>query len=110
MTEPPAHPLLARAPPLWVSKVILLFVTVVAWTPILAVLGTLGAVMATGCDVNEARSQPCMVAGHDIGDVLGTGLLMAFIAGPALPFAIGTAILWIVLRRRRRAAGRGGQS
>ena len=63
--------------------------------PALAVLLTLAAVAATGCQVNEAAEHACIVAGHDIGPALGGGIIMAFIAGPALPFAIGSVFIWV---------------
>ncbi len=85
--------------PRWLAGAILVVVTVVAWLPLVAVLLTVVTVMVTGCEVDEARDHPCIVAGHDIGPALGAGLLAVFLAGPALPFAIGAVLVWIKLRR-----------
>lgn len=75
-------------------------VTAALWIPTLVVLATFATAMVTGCDVNEAASHPCIVAGHDIGDALYGGLIMVFLAGPTLPFAIGGVVACILFRRR----------
>ena len=90
--------------PRWLAKVVFIVVTVGLWLPTLAVFVTFVAVAATGCEVNEAATHPCVVAGHDIGETLYDGLIMVFLAGPTLPFAIGAIIVWIVWRRRSASA------
>ena len=102
---PPVHPLTAVVFRRWLAKAILVVLTIALWLPTLAVVTTFLTVMATGCDVNEATAQPCLVAGHDIGETLYAGLVTVFLAGPTLPFAIGAVIVWFVVWRRA-AAGR----
>ena len=90
--------------PPWLAKSILLVLTIALWLPTLAVVATFVTVIATGCDVNEATDHPCVVAGQDIGELLYGGMLMAFLAGPTLPFAIGAVVVWVTLRRRAARA------
>ena len=97
---PPRHPLAAMASPRWLAKVLLIIVTVALWLPTLAVVATLATVAATGCQVSEATTQPCVVAGHDIGAALYGGLLLVFLAGPTLPLGIGAVIVCVILNRR----------
>lgn len=79
--------------------------TLIAWLPFLAIAAAMAAMAATGCQVDEVTEHPCVVAGHDIGGALGTALIIVpFVAGPFVPFAIGTAVAWIVLWRRSRRA------
>ena len=87
----------------WLAKPALIVVTILAWLPMLAVLLTVAVTFATGCQVDEGNSHPCIVMGHDIGDTLYAGLIMVFLAGPALPFGIGLVIFWILLWRRAKA-------
>ena len=86
--------------PRWLAKTVLVILTIALWLPTLAVLATVATALATGCEVNEATSQPCIVAGRDIGEWLYGGLVAVFLAGPTLPFAIGTLVIWIIVRRR----------
>ena len=86
--------------PRWLAKVLLIIVTVALWLPTLAVVATFATVAATGCQVNEATTQPCVVAGHDIAEALYGGLLLVFLAGPTLPLAIGAVIVCVILKRR----------
>ena len=86
--------------PRWLAKTIFIVLTIAVWLPTLAVLATVATVAATGCQVDEATSHPCMVAGQDIGEVLYGGLVMVFLAGPTLPFALGAVIIWYMQRRR----------
>ena len=97
--DSPVHPLASRAPPRWFALTLPAAVAVAAWLPILAVLATIATVVVTGCQVDEAAVHPCMVAGHDIGDALGIGLLLVFVAAPV---AIGASVLWVTLWRRQR--------
>ncbi len=92
--------------PRWLARAVLALLTIALWLPSLAVLATFATVMATGCQVNEAASHPCIVAGQDIGEALYGGLIMVFIAGPTLPLAIGCVIVWILARRRAASVGR----
>lgn len=98
----PVHPLVSRAPPGWFALTLLGAVAIVAWLPLLAVLATIAIVAATGCQVDEAAAHPCIVAGHDIGEALGTGLLLVFVAAPATLVALGASVLWVILWRRHR--------
>ena len=74
--------------------------TVALWLPTLAVVARFATVAATGCQVNEATTQPCVVAGRDIGAALYGGLLLVFLAGPTLPLGIGAVIGCVILKRR----------
>ncbi len=102
----PVHRLASRAPPRWFALTLLGAVATVAWLPILAVLATIATVIATGCQVDEAAVHPCIVAGHDIGEALGSGLLLVFVAAPAGLAALGASVLWVILWRRRRSIAR----
>ena len=97
---PPTYALAQRALPRWLAKWVLIVLTIALWLPTLAVVSTFATVVVTGCDVNEAAAQTCLVAGHDISEYLYGGLLMVFVAGPTLPFAIGCVVIWILARRR----------
>ena len=77
-----------------------MILTIALWLPTLAVLATVATALATSCEVNEATSHPCIVAGHDIGEWLYGGLVAVFLAGPTLPFAIGAVVIWFLVRRR----------
>lgn len=103
--EPPADPaqtLMSKASARRFVLALLGAVAAAAWLPILAVLATAATAVATGCQVDEAAVHPCIVAGHDIGDALGTGLLLVFVAAPATLVALGASVLWVVLWRRHR--------
>ena len=96
---------MSRAPPPWFALTLLGAVAIAAWLPILAVLATIANVIVTGCQVDEAALHPCIVAGHDIGEALETGLLLVFVAAPAALVALGVSVLWVILwRRHRRSA------
>ena len=97
---PPPHPLAAMAFPRWLAKSLLIVATVALWLPTLAVVATFATVAATGCQVNEATTQPCVVAGRDIGAALYGGLLLVFLTGPTLLLAIGAVIVCVILKRR----------
>ena len=97
---PPPHPLAATAFPRWLAKPVFVVLTIALWLPTLAVLATVATAFATGWQVNEATTQPCIVAGQDVGDLLYGGLVMVFLVGPTLPFAIGAILIWFIVRRR----------
>ncbi len=105
----PVHPIAAMAFPRWLAMAILSVVTVAVWIPPLAVLLTLATVAVTGCHVDEATEHPCLVAGHDIGPALSGGIIMAFVAGPSLLFAIGSVFVWVKLLRSTRRASEASQ-
>ena len=96
----PTHPLAALALPRRIAWPLLIVLTITLWLPTLAVLATFAAVVVTGCEVNEAAFNPCIVAGYNIRDELLGGLLMVFLAGPTLPFAAGGVIVAFLARKR----------
>ena len=92
--------------PRWLAKMVFIGLTIALWLPTLAVAATFAAMIATGCEVNEATTHPCVVAGQDIGEFLYDGLVMVFLAGPTLPFAIGAVVVWVLAWRRAALAPR----
>ena len=82
------------------------------------VVAILGAAMAgvLGCQVSEAGSTPCFVAGFDWGNLLLNMVMMGWLALVSVPILSVILGLWAVLesgshvRRRRRHKRQGSQS
>ncbi|MGE7414680.1 hypothetical protein [Methylobacterium tarhaniae] len=70
----------------------LLLGVLIVWTPFLLFVLSLVVTRLTGCTVNEARAQPCRIAGLDIGGLLYTLMMMGWLVIPLLPFMALTLI------------------
>jgi hypothetical protein len=71
----------------------LLVMALLAWVPALLFAAGFGLAHLTGCRVDEARTYPCPVAGHDIGGLLYGLLMMGWLLIPLLPFMALTLLL-----------------
>ncbi|WP_424814419.1 hypothetical protein [Roseococcus sp. YIM B11640] len=89
-----------RSPPTPVSrfwKVLLGIFTVIAWAPIAMAFAASGIASALGCRVNEAGTNPCLLAGFDIGEALYTMFMMMWLAFLTLPLLLITLVGWIIV-------------
>lgn len=74
------------------NRRMLLLGVLIVWTPFLLLVLSLVVARLTGCTVNEARAQPCRIAGLDIGGLLYTLMMMGWLVIPLLPFMALTLI------------------
>ncbi|TGE01753.1 hypothetical protein [Methylobacterium nonmethylotrophicum] len=74
----------------------LLLVVLIVWTPAILLAVALILARLTGCEVNEARSNPCRVAGLDIGGLLHTMMVTGWLVIPLLPVMALTLIGGVV--------------
>lgn len=70
----------------------LLLGVAIVWTPFLLLVLSLVLARLTGCEVNEARANPCRIAGIDIGGLLYSTMVMGWVVIPLLPFMALTLI------------------
>ncbi|KMO36042.1 hypothetical protein VQ03_21230 [Methylobacterium tarhaniae] len=70
----------------------LLLGALIVWTPFLLLVLSLVVARLTGCEVNEARANPCPIAGIDIGPLLYRMMVMGWFVLPLLPFMALTLI------------------
>ncbi|WP_244936685.1 hypothetical protein [Methylobacterium currus] len=78
------------------SRLLLLAGVLIVWAPFLLLVLSLAIARLTGCEVNEARANPCRVAGLDIGGLLYRMMVMGWLVLPLLPFMALTLIGGVV--------------
>lgn len=77
--------------------------------PLASVLASATIAALAGCELNEASTSVCSIAGLDIGGVLSTMFVMGWMALITLPMLLGLLIVWALVegwvrwRTRRRA-------
>jgi hypothetical protein len=72
---------------------VILILMVVAWLPALPFAAGAALTSLTGCQVNEANTYPCPVAGHDIGELLYGLMMTGWVLIAFLPFMALTLLL-----------------
>lgn len=73
-------------------------VTLLAWAPLLSVTFTYLVANALGCEVNEARVNPCPGPfGWDLGELLVFTGTMGWFMLVTAPFMLATAVGWAAL-------------
>jgi hypothetical protein len=82
-------------------KIILIILTIAAWLPIGFAFAASGIASSLGCRLNEAGNNPCLLAGHDIGDTLYTMFMMFWLAILTMPLMAISIIGWLVVWVRR---------
>ncbi|KKB76304.1 hypothetical protein VW29_21010 [Devosia limi DSM 17137] len=85
---------------------VLVMILLFALWPVLSVCFTYLVAEATGCVVNEAGINPCLVLGQDIGGVLYTTGVMGWFMLVTLPLGGGALIVWPVMLIIHRLAWR----
>ena len=71
-------------------------VLLVCLAPVLLAVAAGVTASIAGCALDEGSVHPCLIAGADWGDVLYTGMMMAWFGLITLPFA-GVAVIGLVL-------------
>ncbi len=109
------NPPLAQPPPLpkrfpWIRYgIVLALIVLVALSPIFSVVLCGVIANAAGCKVDEGSVHPCIIAGHDYGQLLYTlgvlgWLMLVTLPGGAFAFAIWVVAL-VVHRSKWRQSG-----
>ena len=100
---PPLPPGIGPGRPMigWGLLITLGLVTLLGWAPFLSVLFTSAVARALGCQVSEAKVQPCPGPfGTDLGELLYFTGVMGWFMLVTWPVVLGTAIAWVLLLLR----------
>jgi len=88
---------------------IFIVLAVVCLLPLASVLASATIAALAGCELNEASTSVCSIAGLDIGGLLSAMFVMGWMALITLPMLLGLLIAWALAegwvrwRARRRA-------
>jgi hypothetical protein len=71
--------------------------TLIGFAPLISVViaGTIAS--RFGCRLDEGDAHPCLVLGHDLGDILYTMGVAGWLMLGTWPLMIATVVLWIVV-------------
>ena len=92
------------------SLAILSCLTLLGFAPLIAAAAASAIALRYGCRLDEGDAHPCVVLGHDVGELLYDMLVLSWLALGTWPIMIVTVVLWIVvaiaalIRRVRRGA------
>ncbi|WIY52842.1 hypothetical protein O9Z70_15525 [Devosia sp. YIM 151766] len=81
--------------PYWAYALVLLAILIFALWPLASVYLTYLIADANGCQVNEARVQPCLVLGADWGGLLYNMGVMGWFMLATLPLGGGAFLVWL---------------
>ncbi|NGM45441.1 hypothetical protein G5B31_07815 [Rhodobacter sp. SGA-6-6] len=73
-----------------------LILLIIGLLPLFSALLTATVADVFNCRADEGGAYPCIVAGIDIGGLLSSGGMMAWLAVFSLPFVALTAFLWLM--------------
>jgi hypothetical protein len=88
---------------------IFIVLAVLCLLPLASVLASATIAALAGCELNEASTSVCSIAGLDIGGLLSVMFVMGWMALITLPMLLGLLIAWALVegwvrwRARRRA-------
>lgn len=77
--------------------VLLVVLTLIAFTPLLSVLATYVIAGTLGCAVDEGSIHPCLIGRLDIGGTLYGMGVMGWLMIPAAPLMLIAIVGWVVL-------------
>jgi hypothetical protein len=66
-----------------------------AFAPVLSVMTAAGIASAYDCQLNEGTTNPCLVAGMDLGDLLGNMFIAGWLGLATVPFGAIALLIWI---------------
>ncbi len=87
----------------WILAAIVLF----ALLPIISVMASSGIAALGDCQLNEARTHPCVIVGVDVGGLLTFMFITGWLALMTVPIGAVALLVWLavaivlVLRARR---------
>ncbi len=90
----------------WFSILFAAFLLLLAFTPILLTAVAASVANAFDCRLDEAGFYPCIIGGHDYGQLLGTMAMGVWLFLISQPLAVGIALLWLVFLALKRAVSR----
>lgn len=88
---------------------IFIVLAVLCLLPLASVLASATIAALAGCELNEASTSVCSIAGVDIGGLLSAMFVMGWMALITLPMLLGLLVAWALVegwvrwRTRRRA-------
>ena len=107
--NPPPLPIRKRFP--WILYwIILMLIALFAFAPVGSVVACGVIADANGCRVDEGSVHPCIINGHDYGQLLYTLGVMGWLMLVTLPAGAFAFVLWLMVlllhrsRWRKRAA------
>jgi hypothetical protein len=77
----------------WILLVIVLF----AVLPIMSVIASSGIASLADCQLNEARTHPCVILGIDLGGLLTFMFVAGWLALATVPIGAIAALIWAVV-------------
>jgi hypothetical protein len=88
----------------WIVYVIVLFaILAVAFAPVGSVILCSWIANAYGCKVDEGSVHPCIIGGHDYGQLLYTLGVLAWLMLVTLPGGVVAFIIWLIILILHRA-------
>lgn len=90
------------------KKIILIYCLIVLYSvaPILCVIISSGIALATGSQLDESGSHPCIICGVDVGGILVTMFVCGWFSLVTIPTGLlamlAFTVVWIILRIRAK--------
>ncbi|WP_176085119.1 hypothetical protein [Martelella sp. HB161492] len=95
------HRLPPRQP--WFSILFAAALLCLAFAPVVSAMAAIAVADAHDCRLDEGGFYPCVVAGHDVGALIGTMAIAAWLFLVTQPLAIAIASGWLVVLALKRA-------
>lgn len=95
--------------------IVLLLILLVAAAPVISVLGAGVVANWAGCKLDEGSAHPCVIGGHDYGELFYTLFVLGWFMFLTFPAGVIAVLVWLIaflthlaMWRKRRARDTSG--